>query len=101
MDVTKLFEISNDKLEPLDTAKLDAMIENAVAYPQIRVPANQNNTWIRRAVAVAAAIVIAVTVSLQFMPATVIEPTAGISSNSDVYDEMSDLLILETLNDLS
>jgi len=110
MDVTKLFEISfepSDRIEPLPTAKLDAMIERASAYPQLQVPANQNPAWIRRAMAVAAAIVIAVTVSLQFMPAPfqemnpTAETTTAAINNGDVYGDVSDLLMLETLNDLS
>ena len=105
MDVTKLFETSDNNIEPLELAKLDQMIERAVAYPQLQVPANQNPVWVRKAIAVAAAIVIAVTVSFQFMPM----PSTGIQqeikqetlSDSDAYSDVSDLLILETVNDLS
>lgn len=97
MDVTKLFE--GDKVEPLSDARLDAMIDKAVTYPQISIPANENTQWFKRALAVAAAVVIAVTISLQYMP----NMTSGVStaSSNDAYDEISDLLILETLNDLS
>lgn len=96
MDVTKLFE--GDKVEPLSDTRLDAMIEKAVAYPQTSVPANENTQWFKRALAVAAVVVIAVTISLQYMPTM----TSGVvvDNNSDAYDEISDLIILETLNDL-
>ena len=101
MDVTKLFEVSDDKLEPLALSKLDAMIEQAIAHPQIKRAANENQPWIRRAMAVAAAIIIAVTVSFQFMPDTLTGTNTSISSGGDAFDEVSDLLILETMNDLS
>jgi len=98
MDVTKLFETTGDTA-PLETAKLDAMIEAALAHPQIRLPANQNKPWAARALAVAAAIVIAITVSLQFMP---IPSMTGASADAgDAFDEISDLVIYETMNDLS
>ena len=104
MDVTKLFDSKNDNVEPLELAKLDSMIEHAMSYPQIQVPANQNSIWTRKAIAVAAAVIIAVTVSFQFM--TVPDQPAGqevasTTNADDVYGEISDLLMLETMSDLS
>ncbi len=103
MDITKLFDIPEDDIEPLAAAKLNAMIEKAVAQPQARIAANENSNRFRRAISVAAALVIAVTVSLSLMPTMTIAPNSATSeaSNGDVYDEFSDLLVLETLNDLS
>lgn len=105
MDVTKLFDNKNDNIEPIELAKLDAMIEHAMSYPQIQAPANQNTIWTRRAVAVAAAIILAVTVSFQFMPAPldnqIGHDIASASSTDDILGEISDLIILETMNDLS
>lgn len=100
MDVTKLFEKFDDKIPALDLAKLDTMAENAMAYPQFGQPANQNVTWVRSVLAVAAALVMVVTLSLQ------LSPVSHVSQNNDTisydaYSEISDLLMLETLNDLS
>ena len=104
MDVTKLFDNKNDNIEPLELAKLDAMIEHAMLHPQIQVPANQNFIWTRKAMAVAAAVIIAVTVSFQFMPVADQSTGHEIASSAnadDVYGEVSDLLMLETMSDLS
>ena len=97
MDVTKLFE--GDKVEALSEYKLNIMIEQALAQPQIRVAANENNTRYKRVLAIVATVILALTVSLQFMPDTIPKTAPDISS--DAYDEISDLIILETLNDLS
>ncbi len=97
MDIMKLFE--NDKIEPLENAKLDAMIEKAIAHPQLKIPANENNRSFRRVLAVAAALVMAITFSLQYMPATM--PDLASEDSSEIYDEISDLIIFETMNDLS
>ncbi len=93
MDVMKLFDNYKQEVPPLAAEKIDAMIEQALAYPQINRPANQNAPWLRKALAVAAALALVVGMSLQLSPTT--------SSGSDAYDEISDLLILETLSDLS
>ncbi|PZP56703.1 MAG: hypothetical protein DI586_02735 [Micavibrio aeruginosavorus] len=97
MDITKLFE--NDKIEKLDNEKLEFMIEAALAHPQIRVPANENNRRFRHALAIAAALVMAITFSLQYMPNTM--PDLASDDNNEIYNEISDLIILETMNDLS
>ncbi len=97
MDVTKLFD--GNKIEPIDSAKLDFMIEHALAHPQIKIPANENNRSFRRALAIAAALVMALTFSLQYMPATM--PDLASDDSGEIYDEISDLIILETMNDLS
>ena len=96
MDITKLFD-NQTNITPLENARIEAMIDQALAYPQIQKPANQNGTWIKRALAVAAAIALVVTVSLQFSPIQ----TAPAETASDAFDEVSDLMLLETLNDLS
>lgn len=100
MDVTKLFEISSDKLEPLSSTRLDAMIETALTQPQsqpsLKVPANQNSHFIKRALAVAAALAIVITVSLQLAP----QVSISTAIDNDAYDEISEMLIIETLNDL-
>ena len=98
MDVTKLFE--GDKIEALSDAKLDAMIESALAHPQIKVAANENQPWFKRALAVAAAVVIALTFSLQFMPGLTSGSSTEVTS-SDAYDEISDLIMFETMTDQS
>lgn len=95
MDVTKLFE-PTDNIAPLESSKLDMMIENALTHPQLRVAANENKPWAARALAIAAAIVLAITVSLNLMPMT-----TGSYDASDAYDEISDLVLYETLYDLS
>lgn len=96
MDATKLFD-NQKNIEPMDDLRIEAMIDQALAYPQIQKPANRNGVWIKRALAVAAAIALVVTVSLQFSP---IQPVPT-ESSSDVFDEMTDLMLMETLNDLS
>ena len=95
MDVTKLFE-SSEYIPPLESAKLETMIDIAISQPQIKKPANENKPWFTRAVAVAAAIIIALTVSLNLMP---VQPAT--QDVSDAYEEITDLVIYETLNDLS
>lgn len=97
MDVTKLFD--GDKIEPMESAKLDSMIETALAHPQLKIPANENKRSFRRALAIAAALVMAITFSLQYMPATM--PDLASEDSGEIYDEISDLIILETMNDLS
>ena len=102
MDVTKLFELPPEKLAPLPDGRLDAMIEQALSLPQRpvsapHVPANQNNR-IRRALAIAAALALVVGVTFHFMPMT--QTVTATQSTDDAYEEISDLLILETLNDL-
>lgn len=103
MDVTKLFDIPEDDIEPLAAARLNAMIEKAVAQPQAKFAANENSNWARRALSVVAALVIAVTVSLSLMPASTFTTSTSttVSGGDDAYDEMSELMVLETLNDLS
>lgn len=96
MDATKLFD-NQKHVEAMDSARIEAMIDQALAYPQLQKPANQNGTWIKRALAVAAAIALVVTVSLQFSPVQTI-PT---EASSDAFDEVTDLMLMETLNDLS
>lgn len=96
MDVTKLFE-DKTHIEPMEQLRIETMIDQALAYPQIQKPANQNGTWIKRALAVAAAIALVVTISLQFSP---LQPVAT-EVSSDAFEEITDLMMLETLSDLS
>lgn len=95
MDVTKLFD-TKENIAPLESARLDAMIETALAHPQIPVAANENKPWSVRALAVAAAIVLALTISLQLLPKTISSAEA-----SEAYEEISDIVLYETMRDLS
>jgi hypothetical protein len=98
MDVTKLFELPQDKMTPLAADRLDAMIDNALATPQIvhtaRTPSNQNEKQWRKLIAVAAIFMFVIAASLQLSNVAPMTTTANIAS--DPYDEVSDLLMMET-----
>ena len=108
MDVTKLFDIPEEKMMPMDTMRLDAMIDTALATPQHkragRIAINQNRREWRKFTALAAVFAIVIALSTQLYVSDYGTSPVGVSASSvsaDPYDDVSDLLIMETLNDLS
>lgn len=98
MDIKRLLE-SGAEIPELPASKIEQMVNDAVAYPQLQKAANENNPWLRQILASAAAVLILVAAGVHFMPP--VAAPQGSESAEEAYEDMTDLMLYETLRDLS
>ena len=98
MDIDKIFN-QEQPVPELSPDRLEAMMDTALAYPQLKKPANQNMPFIRKALATAAVVMLMIAAGIELYPTSYNSPAA--TASEDAYGEVTDLMLYETLNSLS